>query len=210
MVKARRCPGSRCMARIAGVGCCNMRRWLTRYLGIVVAGEAGAGGLCMIKASRYPGSRDMARVAGIRRCQVSCRLASCRGVVVTGEACSSYSRMVERCIGPACGDMAILANIRGGQMIRRFAYGWWVQLVMAGETAADGRCMIKLRRRFPGREAGVAILANIQRCKVGGAFARGYGGVVAGETIAGDIGGNVIKTSGFPRCSALMAIFASV
>ena len=45
---------------------------------------------------------------------------------------------------------------------------------------------------------------------MGGAFARGYLGVVAGETIASDVGGNVVKTSRCPRRCALVAIFAGV
>ena len=92
----------------------------------------------MIKTRWRPGSRSVARVAGIRRRQVGSRLACCLGAVVTGEACAGYGRMVEGHVGPACSDMAVLANIRGCQMVRRFSNGWCVQLVMAGETAADG------------------------------------------------------------------------
>ena len=78
----------------------------------------------------------MAGITGIGCYQMGSRLARCLGVVVTGEARTGYSRMVEGNIGPACGDMAVFANIRGGQMARRFANSWWVQLVVAGKTCA--------------------------------------------------------------------------
>lgn len=103
----------------------------------------------------------MAGITGIGCYQMGSRLACCLGIVVTGEARSGYSRMVEGNVAPACGDMAVFANIRGSQMARRFANSWCVQLVVAGETCAYRRGVVKLRRRFPGRKAGVTIFANI-------------------------------------------------
>ena len=161
MIKICGCPSRGRMAGITGIGRCQMGTGLAWHFRIVVAREASTGPLRMIKVCGCPSRGRMAGITGIGRCQMGTGLARCLGVVVTREARTGYSRMVEGNIGPACGDMAVLANIRRGQMVRRFADSRCVQLVVARETCAYCRGVVKLRRRLPDRKAGVAIFANI-------------------------------------------------
>ncbi len=186
VIEVRRRPGDGRVAIVAIVAACDMRGVLAGRSDAVVTRGTTAEDLCVIDGHyRCPNRWAVAIFTNVRCLNMHGAFAGRIRTVMAIHAVAHNIHVIEVGRHPGSGGMTVITVISAGNMQRVLTSRG--DAIMTGATAAqhlgvvDGNCWLPYRRA-------VAVLANIRCLNMRRAFASCICTVMAGHTVARDIG----------------------
>lgn len=207
VIKVRGCPGDSRVAVVAVIATGDVRRVFAGGYRAIVASVASTNHLSMVDYIRwYPRIRRVAILANIGSLNVVLILARRVDPVVATDAVTRNIHVVEVCWQPARCRVTVLTVVTAGDVCQGLAGR--DDAIMACAASAKHLRVVDRIDRHP--DIGVvAVLANIRRLDVRGAFAGSRNTVVATETVSSDA--NVIEIRRQPagRRMTVVAVVAT-